>query len=63
MEFEELYNKLIDNDFFTQEELDLVLDVKGQSIETLNACIYHRYGYNNYEQLTDYEQLEGEYNV
>lgn len=27
----------------------------GWSIETLNDCIYARYGYHSYEQLEEYE--------
>jgi len=51
----ELYNKLIDEGLFTEEELQLITDINGYSIETLNDCIYARYGYRSYEQMTEEE--------
>ena len=48
-----IYQCLIDGDFFTEAELLLVTNINGASIKTLNDCIYARYGYNNYEQLTE----------
>lgn len=53
MEFNKLYNKLVEEDYFTEEELRLVTDINGNSVETLNDCIYARYGYRNYEDLVD----------
>ena len=45
-----LWDKLIGNGFFTEEELQLVTNINGYNEETLNDCIYARYGYHN---LTD----------
>jgi hypothetical protein len=46
-----VYEYLIDNDYFKQEELDLITNIKGWNIETLNDCIYARYGFHDLEQL------------
>lgn len=35
----------------TEEELQLVTDVAGYTVEVLNAVIYSRTGYNNIEQF------------
>lgn len=47
----ELFEKLIDEGYFTEAELQLVTSINGYSIETLNDCIYCRYGYRSYEQM------------
>ena len=47
----ELYNTLIDGEFFTHEELDLITSINGYSVDTLNDCIYARYGYRDYDQM------------
>ena len=52
----ELYNTLIDGEFFTHEELDLITIINGYSVDTLNDCIYARYGYRDYDQMTGEEQ-------
>jgi hypothetical protein len=54
----ELYDKLIDNGYFTSDELDLVTNINGYSIETLSDCIYCRYGYHSWEQMTGEEEEE-----
>jgi hypothetical protein len=46
-----VYEYLIDNEYFKQEELDLITNIKGWNIETLNDCIYARYGFHDLEQL------------
>ena len=50
-----LYNDLIACAYFTEAELDLVTTINGFSVETLNDCIYARYGFHNYEQMKVYE--------
>ena len=47
----ELYEKLIDGEYFTSEELDLITSINGYSIDTLNDCIYARYGFRDYDQM------------
>jgi len=51
----ELWQKLIDEGLFTEDELQLITNINGYSIETLNDCLYARYGYRSYEQMTDEE--------
>jgi hypothetical protein len=51
----ELYDKLIEKELFTEGELHLITSVNGFNFETLNDCIYARYGYRNYEQLLEDE--------
>lgn len=53
MTFEELYEYLIQERYFTPSELALVTDINGNTIETLNDCIYARYGYRDIEQLRE----------
>jgi len=52
---DELWQKLIDEQLFTEDELQLITNINGYSIETLNDCLYARYGYRSYEQMTDEE--------
>lgn len=53
MEFNKLYNKLVEEDYFTEEELRLVTDINGNTVEVLNDCIYARYGYRTFEDLVE----------
>lgn len=55
MEIIEIYNNLIDNGYFTEKELELITNINGFNLETLNDAIYTRYGYRDYEQLTQEE--------
>lgn len=50
---ERIWNYLIDNEIATEDELQLVTDVAGYSIITLEAVIYARTGYNDLEQLME----------
>lgn len=51
--FNELFDSLIDMGFFTEDELVLVTNINGSTIDTLNDCIYARYGYRSFEQMVD----------
>jgi hypothetical protein len=51
METEYVWDFLIENAYFTEAELSLVTSINGYSIETLNDCIYVRYGYRSLEQM------------
>lgn len=51
----ETYEYLIDHEYFTKDELDLVTNINGWNVESLNDCIYARYGYHDLEQLLDEE--------
>lgn len=50
-----IYNYLIDKEYFTEEELCLVVKAFGDNIDTYNTIIYTRYGYD-FEQLYDLEE-------
>ena len=50
---ERIWNYLIENEIATEEELQLVTDVAGYSVRTLEAVIYARTGYNDLEQLEE----------
>lgn len=56
-EFNKIYNKLLELGYFTEAELQLLTDINGSSIETLNDAIFSRCGYSDFEQL-----IENEYN-
>lgn len=51
----ELYDLLVDDGYFTEEELRLLTNINGYSIDTLNSAIYARYGYRDYEQMKESE--------
>lgn len=53
LSLDELWGELIDNQLFTEPELQLLSDINGYSIETLNNAIYARYGYRDYEQMKE----------
>ena len=48
------WSYLVDNGYFTEEELQLITDINGYNMETLNDCIYARYGYRSLDQLSGY---------
>ena len=52
---DELFNTLIDEALFTEEELQLLTNINGYNMETLNDAIYARYGYRDYEQMKEGE--------
>lgn len=51
--FDEIYNYLTENQFFTDEELILLCCINGHTEETLNSAIYARYGLRTYEELLE----------
>ena len=48
---DEIYTQLVNGGYFTEEELNLVTNINGYNEQTLNDCIYARYGYRDLEQL------------
>lgn len=52
-QFDEIYNFLTENQFFTDEELILLCCINGHTVETLNSAIYARYGFRTYEGLLE----------
>ena len=51
-----LYDELTERGWFTENELDLVIALNGFTVETLNNCIFARYGYRSWDQFI--EELE-----
>lgn len=51
--FDEIFNFLVDNQFFTFEELNLLCYINGFTEDTLNSAIYARWGLRNYESLLE----------
>lgn len=51
----ELWAELVERDLFTDKELQLLTNINGFSIETLNDALYSRYGYRDYDQMMMYE--------
>ncbi len=54
--FLEAWGELVDGGYFTEEELLLVTGINGQTIETLNDCIYCRFGYRSLDDLKESEE-------
>lgn len=46
-----IWDSIIEYGIATEEELKLVTDVAGYTVEVLNAVVYSRTGYNNIEQF------------
>jgi hypothetical protein len=57
-EVDYMYDTLIDMGLFTEDELSLVTSINGYSIDTLNDCLYVRYGYRSLEQYLESEGLQ-----
>ena len=49
----ELWDQLLDLELFTYEELQLITNINGYSLETLNDAIFARYGYRDLEQMME----------
>lgn len=47
----ELWDALVEGDLFTGEELRIITDINGYTVETLNKAIFARYGYQDYYQM------------
>lgn len=47
----DFWNELVDRDFFTDKELELVTSINGYSVDTLSDCLYARYGYYTLDQM------------
>lgn len=59
-EVTKIFNYLIDYNYFTFEELQLLTNINGYSVETLNDAIYSRYGYRDFNQLIGEDNEEDE---
>jgi hypothetical protein len=49
------WDRLVDADYFTDAELRLITYINGYTIDTLNDCIYARYGYRSLKQMEESE--------
>ena len=47
----DFWSELVDRGFFTEQELNLVTDINGYSVDTLSDCLYARYGYYTLDQM------------
>jgi hypothetical protein len=50
---DETFEEIIKRGIATESEIQLVCCIKGHNIETLNAIIYARTGYEDLEQLKE----------
>ena len=48
-----VWDKLVDMGLFTDRELELITNINGYNIETLNDAIYARYGYRSLDQMLE----------
>ena len=51
----ELWNELENRGIATNEEMQLVTDINGYSVETLNDVLYARTGYRSLKQMDEEE--------
>ena len=51
MSFDDIYDKLIELDIATENEIDLVCCINGYTIDTLNDIWYARTGYRELEDV------------
>lgn len=49
--YDELWDVLVKQAYFTEEELTVITKVFGCDIKTLNDAIYLRYGFTDYKLL------------
>lgn len=48
-----VWDYIIDNGIATEDELQLVTDINGYSVDTLNDVLYARTGYHSIEQAAE----------
>jgi uncharacterized membrane protein YuzA (DUF378 family) len=54
----EIYDYIINNGIASEEALDLITNINGYSVDTLNDVIYALTGYRSMEQLEGEEEEE-----
>lgn len=52
----DVYELLLDEEVVSREALDLVLDINGYNLDTLNDVLYAVTGYKDADQYLDYER-------
>lgn len=55
MDYDTIYDYLIDNDIATSEEIDLVTYINGDNVTSLLDILYVRTGFTSWIQLEDEE--------
>lgn len=58
MEINEIYNYLIETNIVSEEALNLVTNINGYNVDTLNDVIYCLTGYRDIEQYLECEDIE-----
>ena len=58
MNFENAYDYIIDMGLTTKEAIDLVCDINGSSLDTINDIIYATQGYNTLQQYLEFEDYD-----
>lgn len=48
-----LYDELLERDLFTKGELQLITNMCGYNVETLNDALFARYGYRDLKQMME----------
>lgn len=48
-----VWDYIINNGIATEDELQLVTDINGYSVDTLNDVLYARTGYRNIDQIKE----------
>jgi hypothetical protein len=52
-EIEKIWDYLLENEIATQDELELITNINGYNVETLNDVLYAKTGYRSIDQLDD----------
>lgn len=55
MKIEEIWDKIIDYEIATEQELDLITSINGYNLNSLNDVIYVRTGYRDIGQFEESE--------
>lgn len=51
MDYDEAWNRLLENDIATQEELELVTAINGENVGTLTDILYVRTGSRDFNDI------------
>lgn len=58
MDFSTAYDYIINMGITTQEAINLVCDINGSSLDTINDIIYATQGYNTLQQYLEFEDYD-----
>lgn len=51
MDYEEAYNRLLENEIATSEEIELVTEINGKNIGTLTDILFARTGSKDFNEI------------